>query len=179
MKLLASSNQIDAAIAEMAKSIIEDFKGTQPLFVALLRGAAPFASKLMFEITRQVPDMHPELDYMTVSTYGEGRVVGTPHIAMDLAPDTEVRNRLVIVLDDVLDKGATSSFVLKYLYDKGAQDVKLAVLVEKDLVRTSPKHADYCCFHAGPEWLAGMGMDDASVARDGYRWLNEIRVVSE
>lgn len=179
MKLLASSNQIDAAIAEMAKSIIKDFSGAQPLFVALLRGAAPFASKLMFEVTRQAPDMHPELDYMTVSTYGEGRVVGTPHIAMDLAPDTEVRERLVIVLDDVLDKGATSTFVSKYLYDKGAKTVKLAVLVEKDLVRTSPEHADYSCFHAGPEWLAGMGMDDTTVAHDGYRWLDEIRIVSE
>lgn len=177
MNLLASSDQIDTAVTEMAKSIIKDFNDTQPLFVALLRGAAPFASKLMFEITRQAPDMHPELDYMTVSTYGEGRVVGTPHIAMDLAPDTEVRKRTVVVLDDVLDKGATSSFVSKYLYDKGARDVKIAVLVEKDLERTSPEHADYVCFHAGPEWLAGMGMDDASVARDGYRWLDEIRIV--
>ena len=178
MKLLASSNQIDTAVAEMARSIIKDFSGTQPLFVALLRGAAPFASKLLFEIARQAPDMHPELDYMTVSTYGERREATTPHIAMDLAPDTEVRNRLVVVLDDVLDKGVTSSFVSKYLYDKGAREVKLAVLVEKYLKRTSPEHADYVCFHAGPEWLAGMGMDDASVARDGYRWLNEIRIVT-
>ena len=161
----------------MAKEIINEFNGSQPLFVALLRGAAPFAGKLLFEISKQAPDMHPELDYMTVSTYGEGRQAGTPHIAMDLAPDTDVRDRTVIILDDVLDKGVTSTFVTHYLLDKGAARVKLAVLVEKDIDRTSPKHADFVCFHAGAEWLVGMGMDDASVARDGYRWLNEIRVV--
>lgn len=121
--------------------------------------------------------MHPELDYMTVSTYGTGRQAGTPHIAMDLAPDTELQDRTVIVLDDVLDKGITSTFVTNYLLDKGAGSVKLAVLVEKDIDRISPKHADFACFHAGEEWLVGMGMDDASVACDGYRWLNEIRVV--
>lgn len=179
MKLLASTEQLDIAIQEMAKEIIKEFSGTQPLFVALLRGAAPFASKLLFEITELAPDMHPELDYMTVSTYGAGRMAGTPHIAMDLAPDTEVANRTVIILDDVLDKGITSTFVTHYLFDKGAKDVKLAVLVEKDIERTSPKHAAFACFHAGEEWLVGMGMDDAAVARDGHRWLNEIRIVKE
>lgn len=179
MKLLASPQQINDAIAKIAQEIIAEYGGTQPLFVALLRGAAPFASKLMFELARQAPDMHPELDYMTVSTYGAGRQAGTPHIVMDIAPDTEVQGRTVIILDDVLDKGVTSTFVTNYLFDKGAKDTKLAVLVEKDLERTSPKHADYTCFHAGEEWLSGMGMDDAAVAPDGYRWLDEIRVVKD
>lgn len=178
MKLLATSEQIDTVIQDMAKNIINDFNGSQPLFVALLRGAAPFASKLLFSIVKEAPDMHPELDYMTVSTYGVGRQAGTPHIAMDLAPDTEVKGRTVIILDDVLDKGITSSFVTHYLLDKGAADIKLAVLVEKDIARVSPKNADFACFHAGEEWLVGMGMDDATVARDGYRWLNEIRIVN-
>lgn len=177
MKLLASPEQIDTAIKSVAGSIIREYGGAQPLFVALLRGAAPFASKLMFEIAAQAPAMHPELDYMTVSTYGAGRMAGTPHIAMDLAPDTDVADRTVIILDDVLDKGITSTFVAHYLLDKGARDVKLAVLVEKDIERTSPEHADFACFHAGEEWLVGMGMDDAGVARDGHRWLNEIRIV--
>lgn len=176
MRILASPDQIDVAVTEMAKSIVQEFGGSRPLFVALLRGAAPFASKLLFAIAKHAPDLHPELDYMTVSTYGAGRQAGSPHIAMDLAPDTEVKGRTLIILDDVLDKGVTSSFVSRYLLDKGAREVKLAVLVEKDINRSSPKHADYACFHAGEEWLVGMGMDDASVARDGYRWLDEIRI---
>lgn len=178
MKSLFSATEVDSAITTLAHDIITATAGTKPLFVALLRGAAPFSSKLMFEITAQAPDMHPELDYMTISTYGTGRQAGTPHIAMDLAPDTQVADRTIIVLDDVLDKGVTSTFVTHYLLDKGAKDVKLAVLVEKDIERTSPEHADFVCFHASKEWLVGMGMDDAIVARDGYRWLDEIRVVN-
>jgi len=178
MKLLATSEQIDSAITNMAAEITRELSTSKPLFVALLRGAAPFASKLMFALVKASPDMHPELDYMTVSTYGAGRQAGTPHIAMDLAPDTEVTGRTVVILDDVLDKGVTSSFVTSYLLDKGASNIKLAVLVEKDIERASPKHADFVCFHAGEEWLVGMGMDDATVARDGYRWLSEIRIIN-
>ena len=177
MKLLADANQIDQAISEVAKNIIRDLAGAQPLFVTLLRGAAPFASKLMFEITKQAPDMHPEVDYMTISTYGEERKASTPHIVMDLAPDTVVADRTIVIVDDVLDRGITSSFAVNTMFERGVKEVKLAVLVEKDIERDDVKSADYACFHAGEEWLVGMGMDDASVGRDGYRWLDEIRVV--
>lgn len=177
MKLLANQSDIDQAITKMAREIVADFAGIQPLFVVLLRGAAPFSSKLLFEIARQAPDMHPEADYMTISTYGEERKASSPHIVMDLAPDTELENRTVIILDDVLDRGVTSSFVADTLFERGVKEVKLAVLVEKDIDRNDIKNADYACFRAGEEWLVGMGMDDASVGRDGYRWLDEIRVV--
>lgn len=177
MKPLFSAQEVDATIATMASSIIAKMKGKNPLFVALLRGAAPFTAKLMFEIAYQAPDMHPEVDYMTVKTYGTGRAVGKPQIIMDINPDTEVKGRTVIVLDDVLDQGVTSSFVANSMRERGASEILLAVLVEKDIVRTNQPHADFACFHAGAEWLVGMGMDDTAVARDGYRWLNEIHVV--
>lgn len=178
MKLLASRQEIDDAIAKMAEKIVQEYGHTQPLFITLLRGAAPFASKLMFEIARQAPDMHPQLDYMMLSSYGEKRTPGSLKVALDLSPKTKVALRTVIVLDDVLDHGVTSSFVADYLYSKEAQEVKLAVLVEKDLDRVNPKHADFACFHSGPEWLTGMGMDDASIGRDANRWLDEIRVLN-
>lgn len=178
MKLLSTSTQIDEAITDLATSLIGDFSGTKPLFVALLRGSMPFTSKLMFEMTKQAPDMHPELDYMMTSTYGDGRNTNEPRIVTDLGPDTEVAGRNVIILDDVLDQGVTSALVASHLTSKGAASVRLAVLVEKDIVRQSMPHADYACFHVGPEWLVGMGLDDASSARDGYRWLDEIRIVS-
>lgn len=178
MKQLATQTQIDHAIKNLASELIKEFGDSQPLFVALLRGAMPFASKLMFEITKQAPDMHPELDYMMTSTYGDGRETNTPHIVTDLAPSTQVEGRTIIIVDDVLDKGVTATLVTRHLIDQGAAHVKIAVLVEKDIERENAKHADYACFHVGPEWLVGMGLDDASTAKDGYRWLDEIRIVS-
>lgn len=176
MKTIFTSTDINREVARVASEIIEKTGGKSPLFVTLLRGSMPFTAKLMFEITHQAPDMHPELDYMTVKTYGDERRPGEPKIVMDLGPDTDVQGRTVIILDDVLDQGITSSFVARTLKKRGAGDVLLAVLVEKDIDRKEFATADFACFHAGEEWLTGMGMDDVSVARDGYRWLDEICV---
>lgn len=178
MKTLASKKQVDSAIANIAQNIIVDMGGKNPLFVALLRGAAPFASQLMFEITHQQPDFHPELDYMVVSAYGSERHARPPEIVTDLSPKTAIEGRNVIILDDVLDTGTTASFTRDHLLKRGASSVNLAVLVQKDIARTGYVAAEYYGFTSGTEWLAGMGMDDHATANEAFRWLDEIRVVN-
>ncbi len=168
-----SASDVNKNIRRIATEILRDFDQL-PLFVALLRGAAPFASKLMFEITRQAPEGHPELDYMMVSTYGDDRTAGEPRIVTDLAPSTEVNGRSVLVIDDVLDKGITANFVFEHLKNRGASDVQLAVLAQKDVQRAHDISASYCAFDLGEKWLTGMGMDDAQTGPEGYRWLEEI-----
>lgn len=177
-QVLVTTIDIDKSITKLAASLIDDFSDTSPLFVCLLRGAAPFAMKVMQEITRQAPTFHPELDYLTVKTYGDERAASAPQIITDLTPSTIVRNRPVVVLDDVLDSGATAAFVSETLKTRGASQVTLAVLVEKTINRTSYPHAEYHCFTAGPEWLAGMGMDDRATAPEAYRWSDEIVIIS-
>ncbi len=173
-KQLATAEQITEQTKLIASQILQDFPNETPLFVALLRGASPFSSKLMGEIVKQKQSYHPELDYMMVSTYGSGQHAGEPHIVTDLAPSTLVRGREVVVIDDVLDKGITADFVKKHMKNRGAAAVKLAVLCDKLAVRERDITADYIGFEFDDNWLVGMGMDDASEANEGYRWLDEI-----
>lgn len=175
MKILASSQEITTRITEIATALIRDHADTKPLFVSLLRGAAPFTSLLLFEITRQAPDFHPELDYMMVRTYGDQKTASTPQIVTDLAPSTSIQGRTVIVLDDVLDKGITADFIFSHLHNLGAASTHLAVLCQKDTVRERNITAAYAAFTVGDEWLIGMGMDDAETGVEAYRWLHEIR----
>lgn len=172
--LLADNDAVNQQITRMASHIVDDSLNNLPLFVALLRGAAPFSSKLMFEIAKQAPDSHPEIDYMMVSTYGGERHASEPHIVTDLAPSTTVNGRDVIIIDDVLDKGITADFVTKHLKARGAAEVKLAVLCDKRTARERDITATYVGFTFDDNWLVGMGMDDASAADEGYRWLGEI-----
>ena len=176
---LASSSDIDTSVRLIAEQIVVDHPEQSPLFVALLRGAAPFSSKLMHAIVEHSSEYHPELDYMMVSTYGSGQQAGEPHIVTDLAPSTAVKDRTVIVLDDVLDKGVTADFVFKHLRARGAAAVKLAVLCDKQTKREYPIEADYKGFTFGDNWLVGMGMDDTNAATEGYRWLDEIWEVNQ
>ena len=173
---LADSTEVNDKIVEIAAKIATDH-ATPPVFVGLLRGAAPFSSKLMHALARQ--DLQPELDYMMVSTYGSGQQAGEPHIVTDLAPSTAVHDRSVVVIDDVLDQGVTANFVFNHLRNRGATALKLAVLCEKDVDRELPIVADYKGFTFGDKWLVGMGMDDASAGKEGYRWLEEIWEVKQ
>lgn len=171
---LATTAQVDEQVESIARSIITNHSHASPLFVGLLRGAAPFCSKLMFEIARQSPDYNPEIDYMMVSTYGGERHASEPHIVTDLAPSTTVNGRDVIIIDDVLDKGITADFVTKHLQARGAANIRLAVLCDKKTTRERDVTADYVGFTFEDNWLVGMGMDDADAATEGYRWLDEI-----
>lgn len=169
---VASAAQVDAAIAKIASEITAKYP-TTPLFVALLRGAAPFASMLMFEIARQRPDYQPDLDYMMISTYGTSHTAKTPVIVTDLAPNTAVAGRDVIILDDVIDQGVTSDFVRDLLLQRGAKKVELATLATKS-VPGRVSQANYTCFNAGDKWLVGMGLDDAAAGHEAYRWSDSI-----
>lgn len=173
MNRLATSEAIDQAIDTIAIKILDQYNET-PLFVALLRGAAPFASKLMFAIARKAPNFHPELDYMMVSTYGSGQTAGEPRIVTDLAPDTITKDREIIILDDVLDKGITANFVFNHLKSRGAASVKLAVLAVKTTNRRYQITPEYAGFSFDDVWLSGMGMDDGHTAKEADRWLSDI-----
>ena len=101
---LYDSTDVKKRIGQLASEITARHDDESPLFVALLRGANPFASQLMFEITRQAPDFHPELDYMMTSRYADSVIPNSEtQIVMDLAPTTEVKGRSVVIVDDVLD----------------------------------------------------------------------------
>lgn len=176
---LASPEAIDARIKQLAQEIITDFPDERPLFVALLRGAAPFASKLMFAIAETAPNFHPELDYMMVKTYGGERHASEPRIITDLAPDTEVKGRTVVIIDDVLDKGITAKFVSNHMKDRGASAIRIAVLAEKQTEKVYPITPDYCGFTFKDVWLAGMGMDDAGAGKEYDRWNKAISDVSQ
>lgn len=170
--LVASAAQVDGAIATIAADILHKHPKS-PLFVALLRGAAPFASKLMFEIARQSPNYNPELDYMMISTYGADHTAKQPIVVTDLAPNTVVTGRTAIVLDDVIDQGITSDFVRDLLLGRGAKSVELATLASKAIPGRTAQ-SDYNGFDAGDKWLVGMGLDDAHAGHEAYRWMDSI-----
>ena len=174
---LFTAERVESRIDELADQILTDYPDSSPLFVALLRGASPFASKLMFAIARKAPEYHPDLDYMTISTYGADHTAKTPIIVTDLAPNTIVEGRDIVIIDDVIDLGITSQFVTELLTGRHAKTVKLAVLASKD-IPTRTTQADYVGFEAGDKWLVGMGLDDAQASHEAYRWIEEIREIN-
>jgi len=175
-RTLYDREAVTQRIGQLASSIISNHDNDNPLFVALPRGAMPFASQLMFSITEQAPDFHPELDVMIATrNHNVFDAAQSPEVITSLTPTTTVLDRPVILLDDVLDLGKTPEAVRDHLRSIGARSVELAVLVQKDIAKeVSNIRADYVGFHTSAQWLAGMGMKDDTVAPEAYRWRQEI-----
>jgi hypoxanthine phosphoribosyltransferase len=168
---LATEQEVRARIDRLAVALVGQFKDTNPLFICLLRGGMPFASQLMFAIAKRDPHFHPELDYMTVSRYGNKQTASLPMVTMDASPKTVTNGRPIIVLDDMIDKGGTYTFAKTHLESKGAGGVYLAVLVQRELETPRGFNADFYCFSVSSQaWLTGMGLDDSRIAVDANRW---------
>lgn len=178
--LLASPDEVEQAITQMARQVIKRYQGQNPLFICLLRGGAPFASSLMKAVAQQDPHFHPEMDYMTISTYGDGRADSAPKLVMDVAPTTKVAGRTVVLLDDTLDKGITAAFAEGHLLQaKAASEVELLVLIQKNRQRSAYGEATMHCFESdGAAWLTGMGLDDTRVAHEGNRWAGFVAIAN-
>lgn len=176
---IASETEVTERIGELAGEIIQQFSGRDPLFVCLLRGGMPFAAQLMFAITQQDPYFNPELDYVTVSSYGNTLVPGEPRMIMDLGPKTIIADRIVIVLDDFIDKGGTYKFTKNHLKQKGASEVYLAALAQRELSEPREVNADFYCFNiSSQEFLTGMGLDDPRLGKEANRWAQYVAVAN-
>jgi hypoxanthine phosphoribosyltransferase len=129
--MLFQRSQVFKRIDELADEMVSEYKGKNPLFVCLLRGGAPFASLLMFSITQKDPYFHPELDYMTIRSYGDKLTAQAPGLVMNISPHTQPVNRPAVLLDDVLDTGETAIFAAEQLQKQGSKSIDLCVLVKK------------------------------------------------
>jgi len=177
-QVLHTADEVARRIDEMAAEIVERYRDDKPVFVCLLRGGAPFATRLMFAIAELDPHFHPELDYVTIRTYASERAANHPELVMGLAPGTDIVGRRVVMLDDVLDKGHTAAFTSGYLKLLGASTVDLVVLMQKDFARAHFADATIHGFVAPNEWLTGMGMDDARLTREANRWLADLAIAN-
>lgn len=177
--VLFDDSKLQLRIDEIAGELVEAYKSTRPLFVCLLRGGAPFAARLMFAITQLDPYFHPELDYMTVRSYGDSRTARKPEIIMNLSPHTNPTGRPAVILDDVYDTGVTAIFTANELKNRGATEVSTYVLIKKHKIQAEFPGKFVYGFDAPAGWLTGMGLDDVRIAPEANRWGSYIALANE
>lgn len=166
-EILYSEEELAKGIDRIAKQISEEYKDKDLLFVGLLKGVVPFIGDLFKRIT-----CFAEIDYLRVRSY-EGKTP-TGHLNMSgYVPD--VRDKDVIIVDDILDTGNTTNKIKKLFINAGAKSVKICVLLNKPEGRTVPIEADYYCFNVPNKFVVGYGLD----FNQKYRNLPYIGVLKE
>lgn len=164
-ELFIPEKEINAAIAEMAQKIKADVEDVNPLFVAMLNGAFMFAAELMKQM-----DANCEITFARYSSYCGTSTTGCIREVMPVQAD--VKGRVVILLDDIIDTGYTMQYVKDKLLREGAASVRTAsMLLKPDSLKCDLK-PDYIGLKISSEFIVGYGLDydgQGRAYRDIYR----------
>jgi hypoxanthine phosphoribosyltransferase len=117
----------------MARDITEKMGDAFPLVLSVMGGAVVFTGMLLPKL--QFP---LEFDYIHLSRYNNKTVGG--EMQWRVAPRESVKDRVVLVLDDILDEGETMAAIRQRIMDMGAKEFHAAVLCEKTLTKLKPMH---------------------------------------
>ncbi len=152
-KILFTSEDIKTAVQKLGQKLTEDYQDKKPVVVGILRGAAPF----MIDLIRAM-DCYIEIDFMAVSSYGDDtESSGTVKIIKDL--DTDVTDRHVLIVEDIIDSGRTAQALRKLFAAKNAASVKICSLLDKPERREVDVQADYVGINTPNEFVVGYGLD--------------------
>ncbi len=164
-RLLLSKTQIQRRVKLLAKQISRDYQGQELVMVGILKGVVCFISDLMLNMSIPVV-----IDFMAISTLDQ-QVDSAIQILKDL--DTEIGNKHVLMVEDIVDTGMTLNYVLNYLSARNPASLKVCTLLDKRVRRLIDVHIDYVGFEVPDEFVVGYGLDVAGK----YRNLPDIGIL--
>ena len=167
-EVIHSAETVAAAVTRVAGEITEKLGDTNPLLLCVMSGGVPFAGQLMTQLHFPL-----EFDYMHVTRYGQETSGGA--LSWRAAPWTSVKDRTVLILDDILDEGVTLAAIVERMKQLGAKACYTAVATDKLNGKTKPIKADFVALTVPDRFVFGYGMD----VRGAWRNLPAIYAVKE
>ena len=154
IEVIKTPEEVNRRIREMGREITSSC-GSAPLtMVVVMNGGLFFAAKLAEAI--DFDDFY--IDSIAAGSYRQNVSTGVVELRSTLKLDPRGRN--ILIVDEVLDSGRTLKAIRENLLAMGAADVKIAVLVEKEIARPDGiEHADWAGFFMDDRYLIGCGMD--------------------
>ncbi len=151
-ELIHSAAAVSEAIDRLAGEITARLRDADPLVLTVMSGAVVFAGRLLPKLAFPL-----SCDYVHLTRYGQATVGGD--LTWLAEARTPVRDRTVLLLDDILDEGVTLAAIKSRVLAQGARECVVAVLTEKELGREKPIRADFVGLRLPDRYVFGCGMD--------------------
>ncbi|MCI9277171.1 hypoxanthine phosphoribosyltransferase [bacterium D16-50] len=153
IRVLLPEEELNERIQTLGREISRDYEGRQVHMICVLKGGSFFMCDLAKRISVPV-----SLDFMSVSSYGSGtKSGGVVKIVKDL--DEPIKDKDVLVVEDIVDSGRTLSYLLEMLMARGPRSLKLCTLLDKPDRRVVDVNVDYTGFQIPDEFVVGFGLD--------------------
>ena len=150
---------IQEKITELAGQLNQDYAGKRPLFLSVLNGAFLFTADLFKQIT-----IEAEVSFIKLASYKGTSSTGNVITAIGL--DINVKDRHIIILEDIIDTGKTLHHYLPQLENMQPASVKIAVLLNKKEALQYPVQVNYTCFDIPNKFVVGYGLDYDGLGRN-------------
>ena len=168
-KVIITRDEIARKVAELAAEIKRDYKGKNPLLIGILKGSFVFMSDLI-----RAMNMPVEVDFVRLSSYGAGKESsGKIRLIKDV--ETPIKDRNVLVVEDIVDRGRTVRFLLDYLSFREPASLKLCALFDKPSGRKVEVPIDYVGFTVPDAFVVGYGLD----FKEDFRYLPDLCIMEE
>jgi hypoxanthine phosphoribosyltransferase len=153
-EVLVSEGDLQARVAELGQEISRDYIGKELLLICILRGGVLFLTDLMRHI--EVPHA---IEFMAVSSYGTGARESSGQARITLDINTDIRDRHVILVEDIVDSGHTLASVLELLSMRKPASLTVCTLLDKVDRREVEVPIRYCGFEIPNKFVFGYGLD--------------------
>jgi hypoxanthine phosphoribosyltransferase len=169
LEVLLSEDEIRSKTRELADRISTDYNGEPVVLVAVLKGSFMFVSDLLRALTGDFT-----VDFLQTSSYeGERSSTGIVQIRKDL--DTNIEGLNVLIVEDIVDTGATLSHLRELLSTRKPKSLKVVSLLSKPDAHQIPATVEYVGFEIPNEFVVGYGLDYG----ERYRNLPYIAILRE
>jgi hypoxanthine phosphoribosyltransferase len=159
-----SRDEIAQKVKSLAREISEDYTGKDLCIIGVLNGVFVFLADLVRELTVSV-----QIDFVRLASYGSG-TVSSGNIQTTKEIELDLKDRDVLVVEDIVDSGLTVDFLLKYLKQFHPKSIKVCAFIDKIERRQVQVPIDYVGHVVEGGFLVGYGLD----FDQKYRGLPEI-----
>ena len=153
-EILITENDLQDRISELAGEINRDYADQDLVMICILRGGMVFLVDLMRQIT--VPH---EIDVMAISSYALGMRESHGNVRLTLDLQIDIRDRNVLLVEDIIDSGNTIAYVLEFLTTRMPKSLKVCALLDKESRREVVVPIHYRGFTIPDKFVFGYGLD--------------------
>lgn len=168
LTLLFTRDEIEATVKRLAAEIGRDYRDKHPILIGILKGSFMFMADLI-----RLLDFPLEVEFVRLSSYGGRKSPGKIKLVQGV--QTKIKDRHVLVIEDIIDTGFTTAFVLEHLKQEKPASLKLCTLTDKPSRRKVPVNIDYLGLTVPNKFIVGYGID----WDERFRYLPDIYTMEE
>lgn len=159
LNLFIESSVIKQKVQNLGEQITIDYQDKNLLIIGILKGSFIFLADLIRSI-----HINTEIDFIRVSSYKNGTTPGNVELVTDIG--IPIKGRDVLLVEDLLDTGATLTFIKDYILSKEPASFKICACFKKSKPRETSIDVDYTGFEIEDKFIVGYGTDFAEEGRN-------------